>query len=174
MRFPNNKDFQELNFNLGGGFGGFGGAASSGGGFKFSMSSNDAFKNSGKSIFGNTSESGEKENGEQEECTAEFAPVLNELPPEIEVKTGIEDDEEIFSSRGKLYRYARECNPAEWKERGLGDIKILKTKNGRYRVVMRREQVLKVCANHYISSQMALRPQATNDRAWIWSAMDFG
>ena len=55
--------------------------------------------------------------------------MLKELPPEIEVKTGIEDDEEIFSHRGKLYRFARECNPAEWKERGLGDIKILKTKN---------------------------------------------
>ena len=64
-----------------------------------------------------------------DECTAEFKPVLKELPPEIEVKTGIEDDEEVFSHRGKLYRYARECNPAEWKERGLGDIKILKTKN---------------------------------------------
>ena len=64
-----------------------------------------------------------------DECTAEFKPVLKELPPEIEVKTGIEDDEEVFSHRGKLYRYARECNPAEWKKRGLGDIKILKTKN---------------------------------------------
>lgn len=87
------------------------------------------------------------------------------------------DDEEIFSHRGKLYRFARECNPAEWKERGLGDIKILKTKNQRYRIVMRREQVHNdkaVCANHYISSAMALKPQAHNDKAWVWTAMDFG
>ena len=111
-------------FNLGGGFGGFGGAASSGGGFKFSMSSNDAFKNSGKSIFGNTSESGEKENGEQEECTAEFAPVLNELPPEIEVKTGIEDTRAFLLKVNSIDML--ESATREWKSAVWATLKFLK------------------------------------------------
>ena len=74
-----------------------------------------------KSIFG-------KRSNENKECTAEFAPVLSVLPPEVAVTTGLEDDE-VFSHRAKLYRFARECTPPEWKERGLGDIKITKTKS---------------------------------------------
>ena len=117
-----------------GGFGGFAAAGTNGGGFQFSLNGdgNNAFKNAGKSIFGkqptngNADEEGANEN---EECTAEFAPVLSELPPEVAVTTGLEDDEEVFSHRAKLYRFARECTPPEWKERGLGDIKITKTKS---------------------------------------------
>ena len=95
---------------------------------------NNAFKNAGKSIFGkqattNGSEADNETANGDEECTAEFAPVLSELPPEVAVTTGLEDDEEVFSHRAKLYRFARECTPPEWKERGLGDIKITKTKN---------------------------------------------
>ena len=46
--------------------------------------------------------------------------------------------QEIFNERAKLYRYV----DGQWKERGLGQMKILKhkTKNV-HRVVMRREQV---------------------------------
>ena len=37
---------------------------------------------------------------------------------------------------------------------------------------MRREQVLKICANHFIQSTMDLNPMAGKDTAWIWHAMD--
>ena len=135
--------------NTGGGFGGFGGVTSpsggfggfaanaaggtNGGGFQFSLNGdgNNAFKNAGKSIFGKQPTNGNADDegtNENEECTAEFAPVLSELPPEVQVTTGLEEDEEVFSHRAKLYRFARECTPPEWKERGLGDIKITKTK----------------------------------------------
>ena len=42
--------------------------------------------------------------------------------PISQVKTGEEDDQVLFMSRAKLYRFVE----GEWKERGLGDMKILK------------------------------------------------
>lgn len=52
--------------------------------------------------------------------------------------------------RAKLFRYDTNENPPEWKERGTGDVKLLRhqTKNT-VRVVMRRDKTLKICANHY-------------------------
>jgi hypothetical protein len=43
-------------------------------------------------------------------------------------------------------------------------------KTGKVRVLM-REQGLKICANHYVRSDMELTPK--NDRAWMWVALDF-
>jgi len=34
---------------------------------------------------------------------------------------------------------------------------------------MRREQVLKLCANHQITTDMKLQPNAGSDRSWVWS-----
>jgi Ran-binding protein 1 len=56
----------------------------------------------------------------------------------------------LHCSRAKLFRYDSESEPREWKERGTGDIKILKHKqHGTCRVLMRRDKTLKICANHY-------------------------
>lgn len=50
--------------------------------------------------------------------------------------------------RAKLFRFDRDSK--EWKERGTGDVRLLKHKeNGKSRLVMRRDKTLKVCANHY-------------------------
>jgi Ran-binding protein 1 len=50
--------------------------------------------------------------------------------------------------RAKLFKFVRDSN--EWKERGTGDVRLLKhTENGKTRLVMRRDKTLKVCANHY-------------------------
>lgn len=38
------------------------------------------------------------------------------------MKTGEEDEEVVYSHRAKLFRFA----DGEWKERGLGDVKILR------------------------------------------------
>ena len=47
----------------------------------------------------------------------------------------------------KLYRYEASSN--EWKERGLGVVKLLKHKeNGKIRLLMRQEKTLKIRANH--------------------------
>ena len=41
----------------------------------------------------------------------------------MEVRTGEEEELVLYSHRAKRYRFAKET--AEWKERGLGDIKLL-------------------------------------------------
>lgn len=50
--------------------------------------------------------------------------------------------------RAKLFKFDRDSR--EWKERGTGDVRLLKHReNGKTRLVMRRDKTLKVCANHY-------------------------
>ena len=52
--------------------------------------------------------------------------------------------------RAKLYRFETSGEENEWKERGVGEIKILKNSDkGTYRVLMRRDKTFKICANHY-------------------------
>ena len=71
-------------------------------------------------------------------------------------------------------KFRHDNESKQWKERGVGEIKILKHKTtGRCRVLMRREQVLKICANHYITPEMTLIPLKTSERAWCWYANDY-
>ncbi|XP_070173906.1 E3 SUMO-protein ligase RanBP2-like isoform X2 [Littorina saxatilis] len=115
----------------------------------------------------------EDENVEEYEPNVDFKPII-ELPDLVEVKTGEEDEVKVLSDRVKLFRFDTELN--QWKERGIGELKILKSSEGavpRFRVIMRREQVLKVCANHYISADMKLIPMSSSDRAWCYTAGDF-
>lgn len=51
-----------------------------------------------------------------------FEPVIP-LPELIAVKTGEEDETPIFVNRAKLFRF--DAIKKEWKERGVGDLKIL-------------------------------------------------
>ena len=49
-----------------------------------------------------------------------------------------------------MYRYDSAAEPAEWKERGTGEVKLLHHKSlGTCRLLMRRDKTLKICANHY-------------------------
>ncbi|KAJ7392582.1 hypothetical protein OS493_010231 [Desmophyllum pertusum] len=98
-----------------------------------------------------------------------FEPVIP-LPDKIDVKTGEEDEEVMFSHRAKLYRFLAEDK--QWKERGIGDIKLMRNKQtGKMRVLMRRAQVLKLCANHQITSDMKLQPNAGSEKSWVWSTL---
>lgn len=50
-----------------------------------------------------------------------------------------------FPSRAKLYRF----DVTEWKERGVGDVKLMKNRvTQNVRLVMRRDKTHKICANH--------------------------
>uniref|UniRef100_A0A3B5M9J9 Ran-specific GTPase-activating protein n=1 Tax=Xiphophorus couchianus TaxID=32473 RepID=A0A3B5M9J9_9TELE len=99
-----------------------------------------------------------------------FEPIVS--LPEQDVKTLEEDEEVLFKMRAKLYRFASENDPPEWKERGTGDVKLLKHKEkGTIRLLMRRDRTLKICANHQISPLMELKPNSGSDRAWVWNTL---
>ncbi|KAL1590078.1 hypothetical protein WHR41_01019 [Cladosporium halotolerans] len=105
---------------------------------------------------------------DEEEADVHFEPVIR-LTEKVETKTNEEAEEQTFKMRAKLFKFDRESR--EWKERGTGDVRLLKHKeNGKTRLVMRRDQTLKVCANHYIVPDMKLSPNVGSDRSWVWNA----
>lgn len=60
----------------------------------------------------------------------------------------------LTNRRAKLFRFNKD--DMEWKERGTGDVRLLKSKvTGKTRVLMRRDKTLKVCANHLSESAPA-------------------
>ena len=66
--------------------------------------------------------------------------------PEVPVLTGEEEEDVIEKFRTKLYRWRNK----QWKERGVGELKLLKhKKTNRIRLLMRQEKTHKIVANHY-------------------------
>ncbi|XP_041973959.1 E3 SUMO-protein ligase RanBP2-like [Aricia agestis] len=99
----------------------------------------------------------------------DFKPIIP-LPAEVKVTTGEEDEEVIFKARAKLFRFTDK----QWKERGIGEMKLLKHKiTGKVRVLMRREQIHKICANHVILHEMEIKPMKNETKAYFWCANDF-
>ncbi|KAM7098725.1 E3 SUMO-protein ligase RanBP2 isoform 7-T7 [Molossus nigricans] len=152
-------------------------ASSNSGDFAFgSKDKNFQWANTGATVFGtqSTSKVGEEEDGSDEEVVynedIHFEPIVS--LPEVEVKSGEEDEEILFKERAKLYRWDRDVS--QWKERGVGDIKILwHTLKNYYRILMRRDQVFKVCANHVITKTMELKPLNVSNNALVWTASDY-
>lgn len=128
---------------------------------------NFATKSPAKSPGGGGGETSEDEVVESEDV--HFSPVIP-LPDKIEVKTGEEDEEVLYSHRAKLFRF--DTTVKEWKERGLGDIKLLRHKEtGKLRLIMRRDHVLKLCLNHHLSGELEFTPK--DDRTWLWTTADY-
>merc|ERR1719445_956119 len=98
-----------------------------------------------------------------------FEPVIP-LPDKVDTNTGEEEETVLYSHRAKVFGYTG----GEWKERGIGDIKILKHEGtGKVRLLMRREQVLKICLNHYVSQQLVAQFKKQDSKSWTWAAQDF-
>lgn len=104
--------------------------------------------------------------------TAQFKPVI-ELPKLVEVKTGEEDEDVAFEHRAKLLRF--DPTTKEWKERGLGNIRImvLKTDASQVRLLMRREQVLKLACNQRVTKDQVFNKMPNSETALSWYAQDF-
>lgn len=84
-----------------------------------------------------------------------------------EIKTFEEDEEVEFKMRAKLFRFDKPAG--EWKERGTGDVRLLKHKEtGKIRLLMRRDKTHKICANHYVAPELSLTMNVGSDRSWVW------
>ena len=88
----------------------------------------------------------------------------------ITVSTGEEEEEYHFKQRCKLYRY--DTSIRKWKENGVGEMKLLFNRNmQKPRLVMRRDKVHKLCANHALSETMKLEPFPSNELTVTWNAL---
>ena len=104
------------------------------------------------------------------ECKAEFKPLV-ELE-EVDSNTGEEEEEILMDWKAKLFRF--DSDAGEWKERGLGQCRILQHKaNKKTRVLMRRDKTLKICANHVIMPGTQMSNHDGNEKTLVWSTPDF-
>ncbi|KAG5654061.1 single stranded nucleic acid binding protein [Sphagnurus paluster] len=102
----------------------------------------------------------------EEEVDVHFEPVIK-LTEQVDTKTHEEEEDVLFKMRAKLFRF--DSVSTEWKERGTGDVRLLAHRETKkFRLVMRRDKTLKVCANHSITSDMRLQPNIGSDRSWVW------
>ena len=92
--------------------------------------------------------------------------------PDAEVKSGEEETDEIFNVRAKLYRWRDD----QWKERGVGQAKVLKhKKTGKYSFILRQDATMKLMAFFYIYGKglCKLQKLQTADKSLFWSCVDF-
>lgn len=83
--------------------------------------------------------------------------------------SGEENEDVLFEAKSKAYRFT----DGEWKERGLGPIKLLQDKDSRkIRVLMRREKTLKVCANFFVVPGTKIEEHAGSEKARVLTTMD--
>ena len=148
--------------------GGFGAAAS--GGFdpsKFASSAKGT-----NEAEGDAGEGGARDEEDVEaECTKEFKPVvkLEIVEDDSERKTGEEDEDVMFEAKVKAYRFT----DGEWRERGLGPIKLLEHKDSKkIRVLMRRDKTLKICANFYVQQESKVSEHAASEKACVFTTVD--
>lgn len=95
-----------------------------------------------------------------------------DLSDKSNVGTGEEFEEEITKFRAKIYRF----HDKQWKERGIGELKVLKHKNsGKIRLLCRGEKTHKCILNHYAIKQQIfgdLQKLQTSNNCWTWAAQD--
>ena len=108
----------------------------------------------------------------EEEVATEGQWKLVDLP-EVEEKSGEENYTELFTSRTKLYRWRK----PEWKERGIGNFRIMKHKESTKIIGMLRQEGTKKIMAHFNIVSLAklceLERLKTSDKTWVWSCFDF-
>ncbi|KAL3645990.1 Ran-binding protein 1 b [Castilleja foliolosa] len=111
-----------------------------------------------------------KPSAEDEDTGAQIAPIVK--LQEVAVSTGEENEDILIDLKSKLYRFDKASS--QWKERGVGTVKLLKHKeSGKVRLVMRQNKTLKICANHFVLPTLTLQEHQGNDKSCVWHAADF-
>ena len=128
--------------------------------FATNTSGNKAFTGAGAMLFA------AKEESEEREFDPTFKPIV-QLEKKEDLKTGEEGYEDLFKSRAKLFRF--DFDAKQWKERGVGEMRLSYNPETSYcRVIMRRDQVLKLCANHPVMPDIVLKPHGMSATSWVW------
>jgi hypothetical protein len=104
-----------------------------------------------------------------EDYDPEYKPIV-ELHA-TSVDTGEEEEEEIESVEGKLYRWGVGNDGEQWKMRATGNVRLLRN-NDKVRVIMREGQVQKVRLNHFIKG-INIRFKEGNDKYLLWESVDY-
>merc|ERR1712216_23397 len=110
---------------------------------------------------------------EDETSGADFQPIVQ--LQEVQVCSGEEDEEVLYATRGKLYRWGEDVKGEKmWKDRGTGEIKLLKHHDsGKIRVLLRVDKTKKIRLNYYIAKDLELKVNPTSDKAWTYIAVDY-
>merc|ERR1712046_198797 len=119
---------------------------------------------------------GEENTGEtleDESSGAHFEPLVQLA--EVQVCTGEEDEETLYSTRAKLYRWGEDVKGEKcWKDRGTGEVKLLKHHDtGKIRVLLRVDKTRKIRLNHYLQKELELNVNPTSDKAWTYTTTDY-
>jgi len=154
----------------------FGGALASGGFGAFASGGFDPskFASSGDAKGSGDADGEADEEGDDDveaECKAEFKPVVKlEIKEGAEAtSTGEEDEDILFEAKVKSYRFTE----GEWKERGLGPLKILEHRaSKKIRVLMRRDKTLKICANFYVQQESKVTEHEATEKACVFTTID--
>jgi len=112
----------------------------------------------------------EDQNYNPEEEVAEGDWKLVDLPDK-EVKSGEEETDELFNARAKLYRW----RDGQWKERGVGQAKLLKHKGtGKISFILRQDATMKLMAFFYVTGKglCKLQKLQTAEKSLFWSCID--
>eukprot|EP00182_Erythrolobus_australicus_P000166 CAMPEP_0185842500 /NCGR_PEP_ID=MMETSP1353-20130828/18440_1 /TAXON_ID=1077150 /ORGANISM="Erythrolobus australicus, Strain CCMP3124" /LENGTH=401 /DNA_ID=CAMNT_0028542003 /DNA_START=18 /DNA_END=1223 /DNA_ORIENTATION=+ len=108
------------------------------------------------------------EDPQKEISTGPLAPTL----PEQEVKTGEEDEHEMFRARAKLYH----LDNAAWKERGVGMCKVNRKEedSSKARILMRVDGSMRVVLNFSLHPSFEPDPASEKSVRFIATDLDAG
>lgn len=88
----------------------------------------------------------------------------------VEVSSGEEKYDLVWKEKGKIMRFDEGEN--QWKERGQGDAKILRSKEDpkRYMFILRREGIGKLAAQHDLVKGMSIKRHSQSEKHLFWYA----
>ena len=83
--------------------------------------------------------------------------------------TGEDEEETVFETRAKCFHWGMGNAGLQWKERGVGELRLLRHKQAKtIRLLLRRDKTLKMAANHILSEEMKLETLPGDEKSWVY------